>query len=554
VAVSGVTIPARTIPIPVSAIQTPSADGSNHATILRQIKESVEVAARQRGDPSFSYVRANELVALGLATMVNGALQLTGGSAAGASSIPAGVGAGGVSGPGVGAVGATGAVGLSAIAQAMYPEDQDDAAPFARFQLSMLDQMGSKVGGVPYRTAKGWVATPLQTLTLGLPVLIQDDPDDQLMIPGATGAVGAAGKAGTNAMFVWPDDPEDPMIVPGTPGAVGATGSSGAPGLPGASSPVVTWPDDPDDAHIVPGPIGLTGIVGPAGFNAPQLYPDDMEDSLIVPGPQGLRGLTGASGYNAPQLYPDDPDDPLIIPGPTGGIGVTGLQGVIGSAGINANVQWADDPDDPLIIPGLPGATGAAGAPGAAALFAAWAAYGDCDMGEDSLPSLYNSMDMNYPYTWMGPQTFNGLVTFGSNINQSATLAAGLTCNFTNLSTNAASFMRLVTANQSHSLQFIQTSTAYSGSWLTGGTTGESANITTQGNVPLNIGVNNTCVAQFATSGAMSLLYPPSMISTTGAQTATFAATNKPGTATTGPSAWVEVYISGVLHYMPAFL
>src|SRR2546422_6167554 len=41
---------------------------------------------------------------------------------------------------------------------------------------------------------------------------------------------------------------------------------------------------------------------------------------------------------------------------------------------------------------------------------------------------------------------------------------------------------------------------------------------------------------------------------TTGAQTATFTATNKPGSGTTSPDTWLPVTIDGTLHYIPAFL
>ena len=40
---------------------------------------------------------------------------------------------------------------------------------------------------------------------------------------------------------------------------------------------------------------------------------------------------------------------------------------------------------------------------------------------------------------------------------------------------------------------------------------------------------------------------------TPGAQTATFTASNKPGTGTTTPDTWITVYIGGVAHYIPAW-
>jgi hypothetical protein len=41
---------------------------------------------------------------------------------------------------------------------------------------------------------------------------------------------------------------------------------------------------------------------------------------------------------------------------------------------------------------------------------------------------------------------------------------------------------------------------------------------------------------------------------TTGAQTATFAANNKPGSGTTGPDKWIPINLDGTTHYVPAFL
>jgi hypothetical protein len=41
---------------------------------------------------------------------------------------------------------------------------------------------------------------------------------------------------------------------------------------------------------------------------------------------------------------------------------------------------------------------------------------------------------------------------------------------------------------------------------------------------------------------------------TTGAQTATFTATNKPGSGTTSPNKWIPINLDGTTHYVPAFL
>lgn len=60
----------------VSAIQNPSEQ--NGVLVARQLKESVEVGQRLRGDPGDSYVRVSELTQGGLWTLVNGVLVPTG--------------------------------------------------------------------------------------------------------------------------------------------------------------------------------------------------------------------------------------------------------------------------------------------------------------------------------------------------------------------------------------------------------------------------------------------------------------------------------------------
>lgn len=40
---------------------------------------------------------------------------------------------------------------------------------------------------------------------------------------------------------------------------------------------------------------------------------------------------------------------------------------------------------------------------------------------------------------------------------------------------------------------------------------------------------------------------------TTGAQTATFTATNKPGSGTTAPSKWLPIVMDGTTYYIPAW-
>ena len=58
-----------------------------------------------------------------------------------------------------------------------------------------------------------------------------------------------------------------------------------------------------------------------------------------------------------------------------------------------------------------------------------------------------------------------------------------------------------------------------------------------------------------ATTGVVTFGAQPTFPGgTTGAHTATFTATNKPGTATTAPSTWLPVTVAGATHYIPCWL
>ena len=48
---------------------------------------------------------------------------------------------------------------------------------------------------------------------------------------------------------------------------------------------------------------------------------------------------------------------------------------------------------------------------------------------------------------------------------------------------------------------------------------------------------------------------PPilNLTGSTGAQTATFTATNKPGTGTTAPTIWITAYVDGTVYYVPGW-
>lgn len=58
-----------------TAIRAPTDDPANHTLVLRQLKETTEIAQRLRGDPMDSFVRVSELLATGLVRYTNGQIQ-----------------------------------------------------------------------------------------------------------------------------------------------------------------------------------------------------------------------------------------------------------------------------------------------------------------------------------------------------------------------------------------------------------------------------------------------------------------------------------------------
>lgn len=96
---------------------------------------------------------------------------------------------------------------------------------------------------------------------------------------------------------------------------------------------------------------------------------------------------------------------------------------------------------------------------------------------------------------------------------------------------------------------------------VTNGPTGAQMALRTLGNYPIVFGVSNTEALRIEGDGSQfdfSISGNPSFslngVSTTGTRTATFSATNKPGSATSGPIAWLPVLTGGgVQGYIPIF-
>lgn len=72
-----------------TAIQSPTDDADNHGTVIRQLKECVEIGQRLRGDLGDSFVRVNELVSAGIIRLVAGTIQAPNTNSPPGSAVPA---------------------------------------------------------------------------------------------------------------------------------------------------------------------------------------------------------------------------------------------------------------------------------------------------------------------------------------------------------------------------------------------------------------------------------------------------------------------------------
>lgn len=146
---SGVIIPPIIQRIKTSAIQTPTDDLAAHTNILKQLKEGVEIAQRSRGNIGDSYVRVSELVALGLAQIVGGAVVLTGGAVAGGTTTI-------ISGGGTGSTGSTGPAGPQGPPGEEGPQGEDGLPGIAGAPGKSIQGAQGPPGDDGYSAADDW--------------------------------------------------------------------------------------------------------------------------------------------------------------------------------------------------------------------------------------------------------------------------------------------------------------------------------------------------------------------------------------------------------------
>jgi hypothetical protein len=114
-----------------------------------------------------------------------------------------------------------------------------------------------------------------------------------------------------------------------------------------------------------------------------------------------------------------------------------------------------------------------------------------------------------------------------------------------NLSTGSSAYVVSRVGNSSRHLNTAVLGTSWSGTFLTGGPTSESAAIYTDGNIPLSIGINNAEVVRFSSTG----LAVTGALSSTGA----LAIGNTVNTVSpTSPNRTVTIVIGGTTYYLAA--
>jgi hypothetical protein len=338
----------------------------------------------------------------------------------------------------------------------------------------------------------------------------QEDADDNLIIPGPPGkdGINGTGSGGPAVVLLQQEEPEDYMFVPGQIGPKGNTGPTGAPGLNGASLPLVIYPEDPEDpSPPVPGGPGPQGGTGPAGQIGPAgvpmlLYPDDPDDTLVVPGPQGQTGKTGAPGAQF-VVYPEDPDDPMPpVPGAAGPQGAQGIPGLSGGVPGWYSMEGFDFDETMLYVTG--GGASQTGFANPTGLIGLTAVNGVLNTAERS--DSRHAIDQSITPTWTGLHTFNSnssspvLILAGTSgqafaVNNNADTAQLFTVGFNGN-------VNLVPSNVNLTLATVAgNATQNNGNLLLQGIGGSVTYVRSQDNTPLQLGANGASYATIAPTG-----------------------------------------------------
>lgn len=122
------------------------------------------------------------------------------------------------------------------------------------------------------------------------------------------------------------------------------------------------------------------------------------------------------------------------------------------------------------------------------------------------LPSTDNTINLgsgSFRWAQINGVSFSDLARLSQDSLFTQSDAAGASLRIQNTNTGTAAFSQLASQNSAHALQIILTSTGFTGAFITGGATGESANIYTDTSVPLSLGTNSTERVRIAGDGSL---------------------------------------------------
>jgi hypothetical protein len=293
-------------------------------------------------------------------------------------------------------------------------------------------------------------------------------------------------------------------------------GIQGAPGL-----------DGEDGSDGIPGAKGATGANGTNGTN----------------GTNGATGLPGATLY-----FDEDPEPLPSIPparSPAAPTALAGLTAIPGSAytfmrsdaapalnqGISPTMTgvWTFTPSGAGVTINAPASGVALAVTGVASQYAIYGVGSSTTGGSNGLFVQAGTNASDSPFQMVNRAGTAGLVVVrgdGSGV-LGANNAGANTITFT-----AAGNVTIAAPGSGQSLVVNGASSAYAVN-ITSGAAGQALLMT---------GI-----------GAGSPIFTVNSSALTGASTATFTASNKPGAAATSPRTWLPVYLDGATYYIPCF-
>ncbi|MGO8847250.1 MAG: hypothetical protein ACLQFI_18330 [Methylocella sp.] len=427
-------------------------------------------------------------------------------------------------------------------------------------------------------------------------MMADDGADGDQGPPGATGPTGAQGIQGNTgaqgpngpALFMLADDGLDGNDGnPGAPGLTGKTGGSGpaGPAIFLDAEPGADGDPGPTGAR---GPAGANGANGIQGFNGPPGDDGADGDSIsfgmptVYPG--GNLTVNGAAIFNTGGIAINAPIAPplassLYIHGYSNGNAIVALNsgspsevvaiiagsvasnsfGLLIEAGTNSSdyaLSIANGANTEIYAQINGDGSGQLGYNGSTGVLT-WNAAGSVTI---NAPASGNALSIygvsNSPALYMQPVLAGSPANLDAQEAIKVSLAAGI-AGLTFASGDARLITTTIAPNNYIVLRAYTVGLVGSvglGLWANGyGSSTPNLGISAAGNVTISAPSSGQPLAITGIAAGTAAL-TINTAATTGAQTASFTATNKPGAATqTTPTKWIPVILDGTTYYLPAF-